>query len=380
MKVALVHYWLVGMRGGEKVLESLCRMFPEADIYTHVAIPERLSDTIRRHKITETFIARLPFARTWYPRYLPLMPLALEALDLTGYDLIISSEAGPAKGVIPGPNTIHLSYCHSPMRYIWDQYYVYRQCAGLLTRILLPFIAHYIRVWDTISATRVDLFIANSHFVSKRIKKYYRREASVVHPPVMVDEFVPVPPSEHSDYYLWCGELVSYKRPDIAIEAFNVSRKPLIIIGDGEQRSKLQTMAKPNIVFLGKAPFEILKHHAARCRALIFPGEEDFGIVPLEVQASGRPVIAYAKGGALETVIDGKTGVFFTDASATSLNEAIERFEESDIGLDCEVDCRNNALRFSESAFVAGMKAALISVNVDAAVRLNAKRPQELSS
>jgi glycosyltransferase involved in cell wall biosynthesis len=365
MKVALVHYWLVGMRGGERVLESLCRMFPDADIYTHVAIPERLSDTIRRHKITETFIARLPFARTWYPRYLPLMPLALEALDLTGYDLIISSEAGPAKGVIPGPDTVHLSYCHSPMRYIWDQYNIYRDQAGMITRLLMPLFAHYLRIWDAAAAMRVDLFVANSQFVARRINKFYRREAAVVHPPIMVDEFVPVATTEHSDYYLWCGELVRYKRPDIAIEAFNANGKLLVVIGDGDDRKHLEAIAKPNITFLGKASFESLKSHVARCRALIFPGEEDFGIVPLEVQAAGRPVIAYAKGGALETVIDGKTGVFFREPSSESLNAAIVDFEERNLGLNCADDCRTNALRFSEAEFVRGVTTALVSLGIE---------------
>jgi len=311
MKVAIVHFWLVGMRGGEKVLESLCRMFPDADIYTHIAIPENLSDTIRRHKITETFIARLPFARKWYPRYLPLMPLALESLDLTEYDLIISNEAGPAKGIVPGPGAIHLNYCCSPMRYIWDQYHIYRDRAGWFTRLLMPFFAHYLRIWDAVAAMRVDHFMADSQHVANRIKRYYRRDADVVYPPVAVEDFVPAPTSELGDYYLWCGELVRYKRPDVAIEAFNANGLPLIVIGDGEERERLEKIAKPNITFLGKAPFATLKHHMARCKALVFPGEEDFGIVPLEVQASGRPVIALARGGALETVIDGKSGLCF---------------------------------------------------------------------
>lgn len=375
MKVALVHYWLVGMRGGERVLESLCRMFPDADIYTHVAIPERLSDTIRRHKITETFIARLPFARTWYPRYLPLMPLALEALDLTGYDLIISSEAGPAKGIIPGPDTVHLSYCHSPMRYIWDQYNIYRNQAGMITRLLMPLFAHYLRVWDAAAAMRVDFFVANSQFVARRVNKFYRREASVVHPPIMVDEFVPAATTEHGDYYLWCGELVRYKRPDIAIAAFNANGKPLIVIGDGEERKRLEAIAHPNITFLGKAPIESLKFHMARCRALIFPGEEDFGIVPLEVQAAGRPVIAYGKGGALETVIDRKTGMFFMEPTKESLNRSIAEFEEQHIGVDCEQACRANALRFSEAEFVLGIRRALESLGVTVQRATNSDKP-----
>lgn len=365
MKVAIVHYWLVGMRGGERVLESLCRMFPDAHIYTHVAIRENLSPTILRHHITETFIARLPFARRHYPKYLPLMPLALESLDMTAYDLIISNEAGPAKGIIPGPNSIHLNYCCSPMRYIWDQYHVYRSRAGFFTRLLMPVLTHYLRVWDAVAAMRTDHFLADSHHVANRIKKFYRRDADVVYPPVMVDAFLPVPTTEIGDFYLWCGELVRYKRPDLAIEAFNASGRRLIVIGDGEERKTLEAIAKPNISFLGKAPFDELTYHAARCTALVFPGEEDFGIVPLEVQAAGRPVIAYAKGGALETVIEGKTGMFFNDDTASSLNDAIERFERSALGTICAQDCRDNASRFSEANFQAGIAAALTKLGVE---------------
>lgn len=367
MKVALVHFWLVGMRGGEKVLESLCRMFPDADIYTHVAIPENLSDTIRRHKITETFIARLPIARRWYPRYLPLMPIALESLDLTGYDLIISNEAGPAKGIIPGPGAVHLNYCCSPMRYIWDQYHIYRDRAGWFTRLLMPFFAHYLRIWDAVAAMRVDHFMADSQHVANRILRYYRRPADVIYPPVAVDDFVPAPKSEMGDYYLWCGELVRYKRPDVAIKAFNANGLPLIVIGDGEERERLQKIASPNIRFVGKAPFATLKYHMARCKALIFPGEEDFGIVPLEVQASGRPVLALARGGALETVIDGKTGLFFDEPTPSDLNEAIAKFEASTLGADCERDCVANAREFREEVFQDGVRAILGKLGIDLA-------------
>ena len=366
MKVALVHYWLVGMRGGERVLEALCRMFPDADIYTHVVVPENLSETIRRHRITETFIARLPFARRGgYKRYLPLMPLALEALDLTGYDLIISNEAGPAKGIVPAPGAVHINYCCSPMRYIWDQYHIYRDQAGLVTRLMMPLFAHYLRIWDATAAMRVDHFLADSQHVANRIRKYYRRDADVVYPPVMTDAFMPVPPSERGDYYLWCGELAKYKRPDIAIDAFNASGRPLIVIGDGEERATVEKRAKANIHFLGKAPFEVLQHYVPRCRALIFPGEEDFGIVPLEAQAAGRPVIALGRGGALETVIEGKTGFFFQKPNADALNSVIDAFEASGLEHDCEQAARENALRFSEAAFRGGVRAALQTCGID---------------
>ncbi len=327
-RVAIVHYWLVGMRGGEKVVEELCRIYPDADIFTHVAIPEKLSETICRHKIFESFIARLPGGRKYYQKYLPLMPWALEALDLTGYDIVISSESGPAKGVITDPDALHVCYVHSPMRYIWDQYHVYRSHAGWLTRILMPLIAHPLRIWDTASAARVDHFVANSAFIARRIGKSWRRDAMVIHPPVDVAAFRREKPAEVEDFYLYAGELISYKRPDLVIEAFNRSGKPLIVIGDGAASEMLRKIAKPNVSFLGRVSFDVLKDHYARCRALIFPGIEDFGIMPLEVMASGRPVIAYAKGGAEETVIDGVTGIHFHEQSVPALEAAIARCEE----------------------------------------------------
>ena len=329
MKVAIVHYWLVNhMRGGEKVVEALCRLFPEADIYTNVLDPDILTPTLRNHKIYTTFVNRLPFAKKWYQRYLPLMPRGLEALDLTGYDLVITSEAGPAKGVIAPPDALHICYCHSPMRYIWDQYHVYKQDAGWISRIFLALMAPRLRVWDVTSAARVDHFIANSNHVANRIRKYWRRESDVVYPPVDIAAFSPVPPDDLEDYYLWVGELASYKRPDLLIDAFNVSGRKLIVIG-GPQKlaTRLSQKASSNIKILGNTDFETLTGHMARCRALVFPGEEDFGIVPVEVMASGRPVIAYGRGGALDTVIDGKTGILFDRQTVEDLNGAIDRFE-----------------------------------------------------
>ncbi|THH35466.1 glycosyltransferase family 4 protein [Aliishimia ponticola] len=332
MKVAIVHYWLVGMRGGEKVVEDLCHLFPQADIYTHVADPDNLSDTIRRHKITETFIGRLPGAKTHYQKYLPLMPRALEALDLSGYDLVISSEAGPAKGVVTAPDCVHLCYCHSPMRYIWDQYHVYRANAGLAGRAAMSIFAPWLRVWDHASAARVDHVVANSDFVRRRIAKAWGRSADVVFPPVDLDAFQPGDPAEVEDFYLYVGELAAYKRPDLLVETFNESGRPLIIIGDGSEKAALEKVAKPNIRFLGRASFETLRSHYKRCRALLFPGVEDFGIIPLEAMASGRPVVAYGRGGALETVRDGVTGVFFHDHTPAALNGAIDRLENELLG------------------------------------------------
>lgn len=327
LRVAIVHYWLVGMRGGEKVLEELCDIFPQADIYTHVAIPQNLSEKLRRHRIRETFIAKLPGSKKHYQKYLPFMPQALEALDLDDYDLVISSESGPAKGVITGPDTAHLCYCHSPMRYIWDQYHVYRAQAGRLTRFLMPLTVPRLRMWDQSSAARIDRIVANSDFVRRRIAKSWGRAASVVHPPVDLDAFVPQAGTPPEDFYLYVGELVSYKRVDLLVDAFNASGRKLVVIGDGGERDRLEARAKGNIRFHGRASFDDLKAHYARCRALMFPGVEDFGIVPLEAMASGRPVIAYARGGALETVKNGVTGLFFERPAVDSINAAIARFE-----------------------------------------------------
>lgn len=362
-RVAIIHYWLVGMRGGEKVLESLCRMFPQADIYTHVADPAQLSSTLTRHKIIETRVGRMPFAKQMYQKYLPFMPRALEELDLTHYDLVISSEAGPAKGVIAPPDAQHLCYCHSPMRYLWDQYHVYRNGAGLLTRMAMPMLAHNLRQWDVTSAARVDRFAANSSFVAQRIGKYWRRDADIVHPSVAVEDFAPVPASELGDFYLWAGELAPYKRPDIAVDAFRKLGKPLVVIGGPDQSvAKLKATAGDQTRFLGKVPFDILKDHMARCKALIFPGEEDFGIVPVEVMASGRPVIAYGRGGIRDTVVDGETGVFFDTQSAEGLVDAVERFEASNMSSACQDTCVARAGLFTDAIFQRKIRESLAKI------------------
>ena len=325
MKVAIVHYWLVGMRGGEKVVESLCRMYPDADIFTHVYVPEAMSDEINRHRVVTSFIGKLPRSTKLYQKYLPLMPLALEQMDLRGYDLIISSESGPAKGVIPPPGSMHVCYCHSPMRYIWNMFHDYRDRAGLLTRTAMPALAHYIRNWDAVSANRVDHFIANSETVAQRLHRYYRRASTVIHPPVDVEAFEVLPEDEIGDYSLMVGELVGYKRADLAVEAFNRTGRRLVVIGGGELLGQLRRIAKPNVEILGPQPFSVLRHHYSRCRSLIFPGEEDFGIVPVEAMASGRPVVAFRRGGATETVVDGLSGVFFDEQSVDAIIAAEER-------------------------------------------------------
>jgi glycosyltransferase involved in cell wall biosynthesis len=356
MRVAIVHYWLIGMRGGEKVVEALCELYPSADIFTHVVAPEAISATIARHRIFTSFIARLPRAISWYKKYLPLMPLALEQLDLRDYDLVISSESGPAKGIIPAAHAVHVCYCHSPMRYIWNMYHDYRATSGVVTRTAMTLFSHYLRNWDQGSAGRVDLFVANSQTVASRIRRYFRREADVVFPPVDVDAFEQVPASEIGDYYLMVGELVAYKRADLVVDAFNVSGKKLVVIGGGEMFDALKHRARPNVVMLGPQSFVVLRHHYARCRALIFPGEEDFGIVPVEAMASGRPVIAFGRGGATETVVDGVTGAFFESQTVEALEGAIARAETIDF---ITGDIVRHAAGFSRERFKRQIKATV---------------------
>ena len=353
MKVAFVHYWLVTDRGGEKVLEALCELFPDADIYTHVLNPSRTSKNILKHSIRTTFIQNLPFSKRLYQKYLPLMPIALEQLDLRNYDLVISSESGPAKGVLTSPNTLHLCYCHSPMRYVWDMYHDYLESATGLTRLLMPPLIHYLRMWDYASAARVDQFVANSNHVAARIQKHYRRSAKVIYPPVDVKAFTQS--NNHEDFYLIVSQLVKYKRIPLAVEAFNRNGRQLIVIGEGEEFETLRGIAKKNVTLLGRQEFSVIRDHLARCKALIFPGEEDFGIVPVEAMASGRPVIAYRKGGALETVIENVTGIFFNEQTPNALIDAVSRFELIQNQFSQE-KIVNHALAFSREEFKSRMK------------------------
>lgn len=360
MRVAIVHYWLVQMRGGERVLEALCDLFPEADLFTHVCDRDRLSPTLQRHRIHTSFIQRLPAAKRRYPTYLPLMPFALEQFDLRGYDLVISSESGPAKGVITDPDSLHLCYCHSPMRYLWDLAPSYRRQAGWFKRRAMDLLLPPLRVWDQATAQRVDHFLANSRFVAQRIRKYYRREATVLHPPVDADRFA-IAPAGPEDFYLYLGQLVPYKRADLAVAACTALGKRLLVIGDGEERSWLEKLAGPTVQFLGRQSDAAIASYYQRCRALLFPGVEDFGIVPLEAMASGRPVIAYGDGGALETVKAGETGLFFQSATIEALTAAIAQFE-ADQGQFDPVAIREHALRFDCDTFKTNFQRFLTSV------------------
>jgi len=316
MKIAIIHYWLVGMRGGEKVLEAICDLYPEADIYTHVVDKTSISSKLKKHTIYTSFIQKLPFAKKYYAYYLPLMPLALESLDVTKYDLIISSESGPAKGIIPSPTALHISYMHTPMRYIWDMFYTYWGKSYWLKRLIFQYFMSKLRIWDTSSSLRTDFFIANSSFVAKRINKYYRRDAIIINPPVNIEQFKPVE-NPKSDYYLWLGELTRYKRPMDCIKAFNLNGKKLIMIGSGDEQKQIKKNLNKNIQLLEKVEQNELIDLYQNCRALIYSGIEDFGITPVEAMACGRPVIAYRGGGILDTVIDGKTGTLYHELEIT---------------------------------------------------------------
>ncbi len=348
MKVALIHDWLNGMRGGEKVLEVLCELYPEADIFTLLYEPSKVSETIRRHKVTTSFIQNLPWAKKIYRHYLPLFPAAVEQFDLRGYDVVISSSHCVAKGVITPPGTRHICYCHTPMRYAWEQYHEYFPAhqLGWAKRLFIPWAMSQLRLWDAATANRVDHYLANSAHVAARIKKYYQREATVVHPPVDGARFSST--EEVGDYYLVVSALVPYKRIDRAIDACNRLKVPLRIVGDGPERERLARLAGPTVTFLPPASSEQLVDIYRRCKAFLFPGEEDFGITPLEAMASGRPVIAYGVGGARETVMEGKTGVFFQEPTTESLMEAMQRAAKRT--WDAKV-IRRRALEFDRPVF-----------------------------
>lgn len=324
-RVAIVHYWLVAMRGGERVVERFLRLFPGADLFTHVYAPDRMSAAIRRANVRTSFIDRLPFSKQLYQYYLPLMPTALEELDLRDYDLVISSESGPAKGVITRPDSLHVCYCHSPMRYLWDHYQGYKQEAGLLARMAMPFMYHRLRQWDVSSSALVDRYAANSHFIQQRIRKVWRREAEVIHPPVETSLFTPS--LEQDSHYLWVGQMVQYKRPDLVVDAFNASGLPLLMVGTGSMAKALRAMARPNIRIVDRLDFNALRRAYARARAYIITAEEDFGITPVEAMASGRPVVALRRGGVLDSVLEDRTGVFFDRQDAESLIDAVDRLE-----------------------------------------------------
>jgi glycosyltransferase involved in cell wall biosynthesis len=364
LRIAIVHYWFVNRRGGERVVEAMAKMFPRADLFSLMVDREKLHPTLRERSITTSFLQKVPDGRRWHRHMLPFYPLALEQFNLSDYDLVLSSESGPAKGVLTNSRTCHVCYCHSPMRYLWDFYqsYMSGRSLGLVSRPVFLLASHYLRMWDTASAQRVDHFVANSRTVAARIRKHYRREAVVIHPPVDVQTGYLA--SRVEDYYLFVGQLVDYKRADIAIEACKRLGRRLRVVGEGEQYKALRRLAGPTITFCGPLSDQELRDQYAHCRALIFPGEEDFGIVPVEAMSFGRPVIAFGRGGATETVrglflkestvAATASGLFFEEQTADSLTEAILAFERTESQFS-PFGIKQSVERFDESHFTAGL-------------------------
>ena len=352
-KVAFVQDWLVDKGGAENVLEAMLEHWPHAPVYTLVHDPQGPTRfLLDGHSVITSFLQKLPQATRRYRSFLPLMPVAIEQFNLSAFDLVISNSYAVAKGVLTGPDQLHLCMCCSPIRYAWDLQHQYlhesnldKGIKGFLARALL----HYIRLWDVRTSNGVDEFIAISEFIARRIKKVYGRESTVIYPPVDIDAFSLHEQKE--DYYLTASRMVPYKRLDLIVETFSrLPEKKLIVIGDGPDFDKIKAIATPNITLLGYQPLEVLRDRMQRAKAFIFAAEEDFGIVPIEAQACGTPVIAYRKGGALETIIEGKTGLFFGQQNPESLRQAIERFESGECHFDSKI-IRHNAERFSVQRF-----------------------------
>lgn len=351
MKVALVHYWLVTMRGGEKVLETLCKMFPEADIYTNVYNPDAVSDIIRSHKVYTTKINKYPMARKLYQKYMPFMPKALMELDLTGYDLIISSESGPAKGVCPAPDAFHICYCHTPMRYLWDMYHEYFKKSNPIVKFFMKKMIPGLRLWDISSSNLVDYFVANSHYVASRINRYYKRNAEVVYPPCAIEKYIDNPRNPE-DFYLFFGQLVGYKRADLAIEACIKSGRKIVVIGDGKSKKAAEYTKSGLVTFTGRVSDQAIAEYLSKAKALLFPGIEDFGIIPVEANAAGCPVLAYKKGGALDSIKENVTGMFFEKQTVDSLIDCMDRFEKDSVTFTNRHAFTEHVQKFSEAEFM----------------------------
>jgi glycosyltransferase involved in cell wall biosynthesis len=355
MKVAIVHYWLVTMRGGEKVIEALLEMFPDADVYTHVYNPDAVSPLIKSRRIYTSSVNKLPFAKKLYQTYMPLMPGALKEFDLQAYDLVISSESGPAKGVVPNPDAFHLCYCHTPMRYLWDMYHEYLKKSNPAVRFFMKRLIPSLRNWDITSANLVDRFAANSRYVARRICRYYNRKAEIIFPPVAVEKFLSVK-RVPEDFYLFFGQLTGYKRADIAIEACVQSGRKLVVAGSGASKRELRRYEKTGLVrFLGRVGDEEIPPLFSRAKALLFPGIEDFGIVPVEANAAGCPVIACRKGGVLDTIEEDVTGIFFDDQTPESLIAAMECFEAKEDRFNDRAAYNAQVRQFSREAFKDGI-------------------------
>ena len=359
LRVAIVHDWLVVNGGAEKVLQNLLDLFPSADLFTLVDfLPKKDRSWLGERKITTSFIQNLPMSKTKFRNYFPLFPIAIEQLDVTDYDLVLSSSYSVAKGIITGPEQLHICYCHSPARYAWDLQFQYLKESGLhkgLKSLIVRYFLHKFRIWDYRTSNGVDLFIANSAFIQKRIKKCYGRESELIFPPVDLTKFTLE--TEKSDFYLTASRLVPYKRIDLIVAAFaKTPKRNLKVIGDGPDMNKILSIAKEfsNIEILGFQSDAILQDNMRKAKAFVFAAEEDFGIIPVEAQASGTPVIAFGRGGCLETVKDSITGIHFLSQNVDSINDAIDRFECATLAEPFEI--REYAKRFSKEAFKLGIK------------------------
>ncbi len=351
-KVAIVHEWLVDYSGSEKVLEQLLKIFPQAELFAVVDfLPDDLRWYIQHKPVQTTFIQRLPFARKNYRNWLPLMPMAIEQLDVSGYDLVISNSHAVSKGVITNSEQLHICYCHSPIRYAWDLYHTYLGESGFgrAKSVLAKAVLHYMRQWDLSTINRIDHFLCNSEYIARRIAKTYRREATVIYPPVDTNGFKGELPKE--DFYFTASRMVPYKRLDLIVQAFrHLPGKRLVVIGSGPDFEKIKALAPGNVELMGFQPKQVLVNHMQRAKAFIFAADEDFGIIPVEAQAAGTPVIAYKKGGALETVAEGSTGVFFEQQTPEAIARAIGLFEQKAAGFN-PGHIRAHAQQFSESIF-----------------------------
>ncbi|HPN96439.1 MAG TPA: glycosyltransferase [Candidatus Moranbacteria bacterium] len=348
VKIALVHDYLVQYGGAERVLECFCELYPDAPIYTLVYNKKMMHGVLENKDIRTSFIQKFPFASSKHRIFPQVMPIAIEQFNFSKYDIVLSDSSSFAKGVITGPETLHICYMHTPMRYAWDDCHKYTQdfyFPGFIKK-LVPLAMNYLRLWDRISAERVDRFIANSRFVAKRIKKYYKKESEIIHPPVNFDDFFVN--EKTGNYFLMVGRLIAYKRFDIAIKAFNRLKLPLKIIGRGPELKRLQKIAGPTIEFLGRVPDEDLAKYYSQCRAFIFPQEEDFGIVAIEALASGRPLIAFRGGDIPEHIEENKDGIFFDNQTAEDIVAAVGRFEKIEFD---SVSIREKARKFDKSAF-----------------------------
>jgi glycosyltransferase involved in cell wall biosynthesis len=354
MRVAVVHDWLVAHGGAELVLAGILECYPQAELFALLDfLPPAERHFLGDRPVHTSFLQHLPFARRHYRHYLPLMPMAIESFDLSGFDLIISSSYCAAKGVLTGPDQAHVSYVHSPMRYAWDLQHQYLREHGLetgLRGLVTRKVLHDLRTWDCRTSNGVDRFISNSHFIARRIWKIYRRESMVIHPPVDT-EFFQRADAAREDYYLTASRLVPYKCTRLIVEAFRqLPERRLVVIGEGPELARLKAIAPGNVEMLGYQPRGAVRHHMQRARAFVFAALEDFGIAPVEAQACGTPVIAYGRGGVTESVIEGRSGIFFPEQSAASLVSAIQQFERRESRFNA-AEIRASALRFGAERF-----------------------------